>query len=76
MRPQTLLHNNTNNTTANNHPRPRVRQFRQRRPETVLLDPPRPQLLVLKRVLGAVARLLALFVLLIAADETEVCVVC
>lgn len=76
LRSQTLLHNNTNDTTADNSPRPRVCQFRKSRPEAVFLGPPSLQLLVLVRVLGAVARLLAFFVLPIAADKTQEGVIC
>lgn len=76
VRSHPLLKNNTNDTTANNNPSPWVRQLSQTRPEAVLLGPPGLQLLVFVGVLELVARLLACFVLLVAADEAQVEVVC
>lgn len=74
-RSQSFLYSNTESTTAKNNPRPRIRQFRQTRPETVLLGLPDLQLFVLRGVLAAVPALLAFLGHFITSDETEKCVV-
>lgn len=73
--PNTFFHNNSNQSASQHSPSPRVEHLAQARPEAVLLPPPCLQLNELMRVLVLVPSLLAFFVLLVAADESQVEVV-